>query len=69
MTPDWDELEDRAVRDGWNIVARVKPGLTVQQAEAGITSTLEILSGESSSRASPLKVLNAFASNLYRGVI
>src|SRR3954452_19599875 len=36
MTPGWDELEDR--RSKWlNIVARVKPGVTVQQAEAGIT--------------------------------
>src|SRR4051812_16565179 len=36
MTPGWDELEDR--RSKWlNIVARVKPGITVQQAEAGIT--------------------------------
>lgn len=36
MTPEWDELEDR--RSKWlNIVARLKPGVTVQQAEAGIT--------------------------------
>ena len=36
MTPGWDELEDR--RSKWmNIVARLKPGTTVQQAEAGIT--------------------------------
>ena len=35
MTPQWDELEDR--RSRWmNIVARLKPGLTVPQAEAGI---------------------------------
>lgn len=35
MTPEWDELEDR--RSKWlNIVARLKPGVTVQQAEAGI---------------------------------
>ena len=35
MTPQWDELEDR--RSKWlNIIARLKPGLTVQQAEAGI---------------------------------
>lgn len=35
MTPQWDELEDR--RSKWlNIVARLKPGMTVQQAEAGI---------------------------------
>lgn len=35
MTPLWDELEDR--RSRWmNIVARLKPGMTVQQAEAGI---------------------------------
>ena len=35
MTPQWDELEDR--RSRWmNIVARLKPGVTVQQAEAGI---------------------------------
>lgn len=36
MTPGWDELEDR--RSKWlNIVARLKPGITPQQAEAGIT--------------------------------
>ena len=36
MTPGWDELEDR--RSKWlNIVARLKPGIPVQQAEAGIT--------------------------------
>src|SRR6516162_2035871 len=36
MTPGWDELEDR--RSKWlNIVARLKPGMTVQQSEAGIT--------------------------------
>lgn len=35
MTPLWDELEDR--RSKWlNIVARLKPGMTVQQSEAGI---------------------------------
>jgi len=35
MTPQWDELEER--RSKWmNIVARLKPGMTVQQAEAGI---------------------------------
>ena len=35
MTPQWDELEER--RSRWlNIVARLKPGVTVQQAEAGI---------------------------------
>lgn len=35
MTPQWDELEDR--RSSWmNIIARLKPGMTVQQAEAGI---------------------------------
>jgi len=35
MTPQWDELEDR--RSRWlNIVARLKPGVSVQQAEAGI---------------------------------
>ena len=35
MTPQWDELEDR--RSRWmNIIARLKPGMTVQQAEAGI---------------------------------
>ncbi len=35
MTPEWDELEDR--RSIWvSILARLKPGLTVQQAEAGI---------------------------------
>ena len=36
MTPGWDELEDR--RSKWlNIVARLKAGITTQQAEAGIT--------------------------------
>lgn len=36
MTPLWDELEDR--RSRWlNIVARLKPGMTVRQAEAGIS--------------------------------
>jgi predicted permease len=36
MTPGWDELEDR--RSKWlNIIARLKPGITLQQAEAGIT--------------------------------
>jgi predicted permease len=35
MTPGWDELEDR--RSKWlNIIARLKPGMTVQQAEVGI---------------------------------
>ncbi|HWZ81287.1 MAG TPA: ABC transporter permease [Terriglobales bacterium] len=35
MTPGWDDLEDH--RSKWlNIVARLKPGLTAQQAEAGI---------------------------------
>jgi putative ABC transport system permease protein len=35
MTPQWDELEER--RSKWlNIVGRLKPGMTVQQAEAGI---------------------------------
>jgi putative ABC transport system permease protein len=35
MTPQWDELEDR--RSIWlTIIARLKPGMTVQQAEAGI---------------------------------
>jgi predicted permease len=35
MTPQWDELEDR--RSKWlNIIARLKPGMSVQQAEAGI---------------------------------
>src|SRR5215469_5261510 len=35
MTPQWDELEDR--RSRWlNIVARLKPGVSVQHAEAGI---------------------------------
>ena len=37
MTPGWDELEDR--RSKWlNIVARLKPGISTQQAEAGITA-------------------------------
>ncbi len=44
MTPDWDELEDR--RSRWlNIVARVKPGVTVQQAEAGINPLWKSLRG------------------------
>jgi putative ABC transport system permease protein len=35
MTPQWDELEDR--RSRWlNIIARLKPGMTVKQTEAGI---------------------------------
>jgi predicted permease len=35
-TPGWDELEDR--RSKWlNIVARLKPGITTRQAEAGVT--------------------------------
>ena len=35
MTPGWDDLENR--RSKWlNIVARLKPGVTVQQAEAAI---------------------------------
>jgi putative ABC transport system permease protein len=35
MTPGWDALENRRAR--WlNIIARLKPGITVQQAEAGI---------------------------------
>ncbi|HKF02231.1 MAG TPA: ABC transporter permease [Candidatus Sulfotelmatobacter sp.] len=35
MTPQWDELEDR--RSRWlNIIARLKPGMPLQQAEAGI---------------------------------
>jgi len=35
MTPLWDELENRRAK--WlNIVARLKPGLTLQKAEAGI---------------------------------
>lgn len=35
MTPLWDELEDR--RSRWlTIAARLKPGMTVQQADAGI---------------------------------
>lgn len=37
MTPQWDELEDR--RSKWaSIVARLKPGMSSQQAQAGITS-------------------------------
>lgn len=37
ITPHWDELEDR--RSKWmSIVARLKPDITAQQAEAGITS-------------------------------
>jgi predicted permease len=36
MTPGWDELEDR--RSKWlNIVARLRPAIATQQAEAGIT--------------------------------
>ena len=35
MTPGWDDLENR--RSRWlNIIARLKPGVTAQQAEAGI---------------------------------
>src|SRR5579862_805081 len=35
MTPEWDELEDR--RSKWLcIIARLKPGMTMQQADAGI---------------------------------
>ena len=35
MTPSWDDLENH--RSRWlNIVARLKPGVTLQQAEAGI---------------------------------
>ncbi len=54
MTPQWDELEER--RSKWlTIVARLKPGLTVQQAEAGINplwkslrmTELESISGHS----------------------
>jgi len=42
MTPQWDELEDR--RSKWlNIIARLKPGVTVPQAEAGITSLWKAL--------------------------
>ncbi len=42
MTPQWDELEDH--RSKWlNIIARVKPDLTTQQAEAGITSLWKAL--------------------------
>ncbi len=37
ITPQWDELEDR--RSKWmSIVARLKPGMSREQAEAGITS-------------------------------
>ena len=37
ITPHWDELEDR--RSKWlSIVARMKPGMTVMQSEAGITA-------------------------------
>jgi len=37
MTPQWDEPEDR--RSKWvSIVARLKPGMSSQQAQAGITS-------------------------------
>src|SRR5579872_3572314 len=36
MTPQWDELEDH--RSKWlSIIARLKPGITVQQAQAGVT--------------------------------
>jgi predicted permease len=35
MTPSWDELEDHRAK--WlNIIARLKPGITAEQAEAGI---------------------------------
>jgi putative ABC transport system permease protein len=37
ITPQWDELEDR--RSKWmSIIARLKPGISSQQAEAGITA-------------------------------
>jgi len=37
ITPQWDELENR--RSKWmSIVARLKPGISQQQAEAGITA-------------------------------
>ena len=36
MTPEWDELEEH--KSKWlNIIARLKPGITTAQAEAGIT--------------------------------
>jgi putative ABC transport system permease protein len=45
MTPQWDELEDR--RSKWlNIVARLKPGVTVPQAEAGITPLWKAIRAE-----------------------
>ena len=37
ITPQWDELEER--RSKWmSIIARLKPGISKEQAEAGITS-------------------------------
>jgi putative ABC transport system permease protein len=45
MTPQWDELEDR--RSRWlTIVARLKPGVTVQQAEAGINPLWKAIRAE-----------------------
>jgi putative ABC transport system permease protein len=45
MTPQWDELEDR--RSRWlNIVARLKPGITVHQAEAGINPLWKAIRAE-----------------------
>jgi len=44
ITPQWDELEDR--RSKWlSIIARLKPGISAQQAEAGITSLWKSLRG------------------------
>jgi len=45
MTPQWDELEDR--RSKWmNIIARLRPGVSVQQAEAGINPLWKALRTE-----------------------
>jgi predicted permease len=44
MTPSWDDLENR--RSRWlNIVARLKPGMTTQQAEAGMNTLWKALRG------------------------
>jgi len=58
ITPQWDELEER--RSKWmSIVARLKPGISRQQAEAGITSLWKSL------RATELQSITA-RSQLFR---
>lgn len=45
ITPQWDELEDR--RSKWmSIIARLKPGVSREQAEAGVTSLWKSLRAE-----------------------